>query len=111
MRRGLQLTGMDAGAWCAEGTPGDWPLDQRAEDGRSLCFTSAPLAAPLEILGFPEVTLRLAVDKPRALICVRLCDVAPDGCSKLVTRQVLNLTHREEPRAAGAARARRALRP
>ncbi len=95
VRRGPQLTGMDAGAWCAGGTPGDWPLDQRAEDGRSLCFTSAPLAAPLEILGTPEVTLRLAVDKSRALICVRLCDVAPDGCSKLVTRQVLNLTHRE----------------
>ncbi|HUK76232.1 MAG TPA: CocE/NonD family hydrolase [Thermoleophilia bacterium] len=95
VHRGLQLTGMDAGAWCAEGTPGDWPLDQRAEDGRSLCFTSAPLAAPLEILGTPEVALQLAVDKPRALICVRLCDVAPDGCSKLVTRQVLNLTHRD----------------
>jgi putative CocE/NonD family hydrolase len=92
---GLQLTGMDAGAWCAEGTPGDWPLDQRAEDGRSLAFTSAPLTAPLEIVGFPEVTLQLAVDKPVALVCVRLCDVAPDGCSKLVTRQVLNLTHRE----------------
>ncbi len=95
VHRGPQLTGMDAGAWCAEGTPGDWPLDQRAEDGRSLAFTSAPLAAPLEILGAPEVTLRLAVDRPRALICVRLCDVAPDGRSKLVTRQVLNLTHRE----------------
>jgi len=95
VHRGLQLTGMDAGAWCAEGTPGDWPLDQRAEDGRSAAFTSAPLAAPLEILGAPEVTLRLAVDRPRALVCVRLCDVAPDGCSKLVTRQVLNLTHRD----------------
>ena len=92
---GLQLTGMDAGAWCAEGTPGDWPLDQRAEDGRSLVFTSAPLEAPLEIMGFPEVTLQLAVDRPAALVCVRLCDVAPDGCSKLVTRQVLNLTHRD----------------
>jgi hypothetical protein len=95
VHRGLQLTGMDAGAWCAEGTPGDWPLDQRAEDGRSLAFTSAPLAVPLEILGAPEVTVRLAVDRPRALVCVRLCDVAPDGCSKLVTRQALNLTHRE----------------
>jgi len=95
VHRGLRLTGIDAGAWCAEGTPGDWPLDQRAEDGRSLCFTSAALAAPLEILGTPEVTLQIAVDRPRALLCVRLCDVAPDGCSKLVTRQVLNLTHRE----------------
>jgi putative CocE/NonD family hydrolase len=89
-----QLTGMDAGAWCAEGTPGDWALDQRAEDGRSLTWDSAPLGQPLEILGFPEVSLELVADRPRALICVRLCNVAPDGCSKLVTRQLLNLTHR-----------------
>ena len=95
LHNSLQLTGVDAGAWCAEGTPGDWAFDQRAEDGRSLCFTSAPLDAPLEIMGFPEVTLQLAVDRPAALVCVRLCDVAPDGCSKLVTRQVLNLTHRD----------------
>jgi hypothetical protein len=92
--RGLVTTGIDAGAWCSEGTPGDWPADQRAEDGRSVAWTSAPLAERLEVLGFPEVTLQLAVDKPQALICVRLCDVAPDGCSKLVTRQVLNLSHR-----------------
>jgi uncharacterized protein len=93
--RGLNLTGMDAGAWCAEGTPGDWPLDQRAEDGRSLTWTSDPLADRLEIMGFPEVTLQVAVDRPQALLCVRLCDVAPDGCSKLVTRQLQNLTHRD----------------
>jgi len=93
--RGLQLTGIDAGAWCMEGSPGDWPTDQRAEDGRSVVWDSAALAAPLEIAGFPEVTFTLSSDKPNALICVRLCDVAPDGCSKLVTRELLNLTHRE----------------
>ena len=93
--RGLQLTGVDAGAWCYEGAPGDWPTDQRAEDGRSLTWDSAPLGDRLEILGYPEVTLTLAVDKPSALVCVRLNDVAPDGTSKLVTRQVMNLTHRD----------------
>jgi len=93
--RGLQITGIDAGAWCYEGAPGDWPTDQRAEDGRSVVWDSAPLAEDLEILGYPEVTLTLAVDKPVALVCVRLCDVAPYGCSKLVTRHPLNLTHRE----------------
>ena len=94
VHRGLGLTGMDGGAWCAEGTPGDWPFDQRAEDGRSVTWTSEPLAEPFEILGFPRVTLQLAADRPDALVCVRLCDVAPDGCSKLVTRQTFNLTHR-----------------
>jgi hypothetical protein len=38
--------------------------------------------------------LELAVDRPNALLAVRLCDVFPDGTSALVTRGVLNLTHR-----------------
>jgi predicted acyl esterase len=91
---GTLAAGQDAGVWCPYGAPGDFPPDQRAEDGRSLIFTSAPLAEPLEILGFPEVTLALAADRPIALVAVRLCDVAPDGASTLVTRGLLNLTHR-----------------
>jgi len=92
---GAQSHGLDAGFWCPFGIPGDFPPDQRAEDGQALCFTSAPLDAPFEILGFPEVTLDLAVDQPRALVAVRLCDVAPDGASTLITRGLLNLTHRD----------------
>ena len=97
---GSEAAGIDAGAWCGFGAPADAPADQRGEDGLSLCFTSDPLAERLEILGFPEVTLTLSADRPRALVCVRLCDVAEDGASLLVTRGLLNLTHRdghEEP--------------
>ena len=39
--------------------------------------------------------LTLAADRPDALVAVRLCDVAPNGQSTLVTRGLLNLTHRE----------------
>ncbi len=92
---GTQSTGLDAGVWCPYGVPGDFAPDQQAEDGRSLEFTSAPLDAPMEILGFPEVTLTLAVDRPNALIAARLCDVAPTGESTLVTWGLLNLTHRQ----------------
>jgi len=92
---GSQETGSDAGVWCPYGLPMELPTDQRAEDGRSVSFTSTPLAAPMEILGFPEVTLSVAVDRPRALVAVRLCDVAPAGASTLVTRGLLNLTHRD----------------
>jgi putative CocE/NonD family hydrolase len=92
---GTLAHGHDAGVWCPYGVNGDFPPDQRAEDGLSLCFTSAPLEAPLEILGNPEVTLTLAVDRPTALVAVRLCDVRPDGASLLVSRGLLNLTHRE----------------
>jgi putative CocE/NonD family hydrolase len=92
---GLQTCGLDSGAWCADGHSDDLPPDQRAEDGRSLCFDSQPLGAALEILGKPEVVLEMAADRPLALVCVRLCDVAPGGASLLVTRGLLNLTHRD----------------
>jgi uncharacterized protein len=90
--RSVESAGLDAGAWCPDGGEGDWPADQRDEDARSLCFTSEPLDEAIEILGFPEVTLAVARDRPVGFVAVRLCDVAPDGSSLLVTRGVLNLT-------------------
>jgi uncharacterized protein len=101
---GSERAGLDAGGWCGFGAPADTPPDQRAEDGLSLCYTSDPLPGRLEILGLPEVVLTLSADRPRALVCVRLCDVAEDGASLLVTRGLLNLTHRdshEEPEPLG----------
>ena len=92
---GAQAHGLDSGVWCPYGAPGDFPPDQRYEDGLSLCFTSAPLAEPMEILGFPEVTLTIGVNQPLALLAVRLCDIAPTGASLLISRGQLNLTHRE----------------
>lgn len=92
---GAQTAGRDAGLWCPHGLAGDYPGDQRGEDGLSLSFTSDPLAESLEILGFPEVTLALAADQTDALVAVRLCDVAPTGESTLITLGILNLTHRE----------------
>jgi hypothetical protein len=47
------------------------------------------------ILGFPAVELELEADRPQALVCVRLCDVFPDGTSALVSRGLLNLSHRD----------------
>jgi hypothetical protein len=79
----------------ADGGFGDWPGDQRGEDGRPLGFTSAPLEEPVEILGNPRVRLRVTSDRPGASLVARLCDVAPTGESLLVTRDLVNLTHRE----------------
>ncbi|MGQ0604785.1 MAG: CocE/NonD family hydrolase [Anaerolineales bacterium] len=96
---GAQSTGLEAGVWCPYGSPGDMPGDQRHDDARSLCFDSAQLAEGMETLGFPEVTLSLSVDRPLALIAVRLCDVAPQSgageSSLLVSWGLLNLTHRD----------------
>jgi uncharacterized protein len=93
--RGLQTHGLDAGTWWSWGCAGDFPADQRFEDGSSFCFTSAPVTQPMEILGFPEARLTLSVDRPNALLAVRLDDVSPTGESLLVSRGLLNLTHRE----------------
>jgi putative CocE/NonD family hydrolase len=93
--RAVQSTGTTSGVWCAEGQAGELAADQRPDDALSLTFDFEPLSEPLEILGLPAVTLDLAVDRPQALVCVRLCDLFPDGRSALVTRGLLNLTHRE----------------
>jgi predicted acyl esterase len=101
IHRGVHSCGTEAGVWCASGQPGDLPGDQRPDDALSLVHDWEPLEAPLEILGFPQVELELAADRPNALACARLCDVAPDGTSALVSRGLLNLTHRgshAEPR-------------
>lgn len=90
-----QTVGVDAGAWCAYGNPGDLPLDQRADDGRSLTFDSAPLADRLELLGQPVVELAVSADQPAAFVMARLCDVAPDGASTVITRGAINLCHRD----------------
>ncbi|HUO81230.1 MAG TPA: CocE/NonD family hydrolase [Gammaproteobacteria bacterium] len=90
-----QTTGLGSGDWCAFGADGEMPLDQRADDGRSLCFDGAALDAPLEILGAPVVELELECDRPQAMIAARLNDLSPDGASTRVSYGLLNLAHRD----------------
>jgi hypothetical protein len=91
--RGSQTTGLDGGAWCADGHSDDLPFDQRADDGKSLCFDSEPLLVPVELLGHPVAELTLISDRPLALASVRLCELLPGGASLLVTRAQHNLAH------------------
>jgi hypothetical protein len=90
----LQTTGVCSGDWCAFGTEGELPTDQRSDDEVSLTFDSPPLDTELEILGAPVIELEVEVNRPNALLAVRLNDVAPDGSSLRVTYGVLNLAHR-----------------
>ena len=92
--RGVDSAGLDSGAWCPYGRPVDYPTDQRREDGLALAFDGEPIADRLELLGDPVAVLELACDRPLGLVAVRLCDVGPGGSSLLVSRGVLNLTHR-----------------
>ncbi len=56
---GLQSTGVDGGVWCGDGSPADFALDQRRDDGASLCWDSEPLAERLELLGAGEAVLEM----------------------------------------------------
>ncbi len=88
-------TGLDAGRFFPFGNGADLPPDQRDEDAKSVCFDfPVPKDAPVEILGRPRVRLRLRSHAPRGQVVARLCDVAPDGSSALVTRGALNLSAR-----------------
>jgi hypothetical protein len=77
------------------GSPYLLPVDQRLEAPYSPDWTSEPLDEPLEILGHPRAVLHVAVTTDVATVVARLVDVAPDGTAALVTKGVLNLTHRE----------------
>lgn len=90
-----RAVGTAGGSWLQFGDPAGQFAAQGTDDGLSHCFTSPPLGERVEILGVPSVDLLVSADRPAAQLAVRLSDVAPDGSSRLVTRGLLNLTHRE----------------
>jgi putative CocE/NonD family hydrolase len=97
--RSSQSLGVTGGSWCPYGLGGSSPdlaVDQREDDGRSLCFETVPLEEPIELLGAPVARLRIAIDRPQGILAVRLMDVAPDGTSRRVSFGLLNLSHRED---------------
>lgn len=96
VRHCSELTvGADAGSWLPYGNPTDLPPDQANEDAASLTFDTAPLAEDFDLAGAPALELDVACDRPVATVAVRLCAVDDSGVSQLLTRGVLNLTHRE----------------
>ncbi|MBF0527785.1 MAG: CocE/NonD family hydrolase [Deltaproteobacteria bacterium] len=88
-----QNTGAACGRFFPMGTGAELPLDQNMDDAGSLVFETAPLDKPLILFGTPALNLTFSVDRPHALISVRISDVRPDGPATLVTHGILNLTH------------------
>jgi uncharacterized protein len=86
--------GADASIWCAGSLPFGQPLDQRADATYSLVWEWLEQQGPLEILGYPRVELGVSASTRVAFLSAKLCDVAPDGTTSLVSRALLNLTHR-----------------
>jgi len=93
-----QSTGLRGGEWCAYGqgqVAPELPFDQREDDAGSMVIDGVPLAKDLAIVGSPVVRLRIAADKPQAMIAVRLNDVRPDGVVSRISYGLLNLAHRD----------------
>ncbi len=84
-------------AWisCAGVMPYGQPDDQRPDEIHSLTYTWPALDDELEILGHARLRVRVSSTSPVAYLSAKLCDVFPDGTSSLVTRGLLNLTHRD----------------
>lgn len=94
--------GTSSGEWFTLKPDAELAMDQRADDGGSLCFQSAPLEEDTDYLGQTVLTLDVACDADIANIAARIVDVHPDGTSYRVSFGVLNLAHRDgnaEPKA------------
>ncbi|RTM06210.1 MAG: CocE/NonD family hydrolase [Hyphomicrobiales bacterium] len=94
--RSPMTAGLSSGAWCGYGVLPTLPIDQRMEAGNALVFETEPLEEAVEILGFPEFAVKLASDKPVALMSATLSLVLEDGAASRVSYGILNLTHRHD---------------
>ena len=86
---GDPTVGVAAGILDPFGTGLGGPEDQNSDDARSLSFTSAPLATPMEIAGRPTAELFVVIENNvEAQLSVKLSAVGPDGRSNLITRGI-----------------------
>jgi len=92
---GNPTVGVAAGLWDPTGTGVGMPMDQNDDDRRSLAFTSAPFQEDTEISGTPTATIAAEIIfGDDANVVVRLCDIAPDSSSSLISTGWLRATRR-----------------
>ncbi|MFW6153689.1 MAG: CocE/NonD family hydrolase [Planctomycetota bacterium] len=73
------------------------PVDRRPVERRDdvLCYTSAPLEAPLEITGDVALELYISSSAPDTDFIGHLCDVEPNGRSLVLCDGILRARYRE----------------
>lgn len=86
--------GVCAGLIAGEYSQTTLPIDQRGDEAGSLVYTTAPLESDMEVTGQPEAVIYVSSTADVTAFSVKLCDVAPDGSSMLVSRYYMNATHR-----------------
>ena len=85
---GPQWVGLHAPAWDRAGIGS---TDSADDDSHSVTFQTAPLAAPFEILGAPEVEVTVSTDRSVGMVAARLIAVSPEGVGHLISRGNRNL--------------------
>ena len=72
------------------------PLDQRKVEERPdvLVYSSKPLDRPVEVTGALKLVLRAATTAPDTDFVAKLCDVQPDGFSRILAEGVLRARFR-----------------
>ena len=70
------------------------PREQSSDDARSLLF-EMPIRRATDVVGSPQVKLRLNCNRPVAALAARLCEVDPEGRSWLISYGILNLSFRD----------------
>ncbi|MGC1344333.1 MAG: CocE/NonD family hydrolase [Candidatus Binataceae bacterium] len=87
--------GTHAGLWDPTALGVGLPLDQNHDDLASVAFTGAPQQSDLEISGSAEALIKIAVERGDDVnLVVKLCDVAPDGSSSLISTGWLKAGYR-----------------
>jgi putative CocE/NonD family hydrolase len=81
------------GATLGSSDPG--PIDQRKVEPRCLTYTSEPLRRDLEVTGRVRAILFAMSSASDTDWVVRLCDVHPDGASRIVAEGILRARYRE----------------
>jgi len=73
------------------------PKDQRPAEARPdvLVYSSEVLTQPLEVTGPLKVTLYAATSAPDTDFVARLCDVYPDGASRLLAEGIIRARYRQ----------------
>jgi putative CocE/NonD family hydrolase len=73
------------------------PRDQRAVESRHdvLCYTSEPLAEPVEVIGPVLAVLHVSSSAPDTDFTAKLVDVAPDGRAENLADGILRARYRE----------------
>jgi predicted acyl esterase len=85
---GPQWVGAHAPFWDRAGFGSDDPGE---DDAASMCFETAPLSEPMEILGTPVLEATVTTDQEVGLVAARLLAVAPGGTAHLICRASRNL--------------------